>query len=71
MLHFKFHGNRLAGKIRFQFLFVNNRGPRSRNDLGLQYSHAFLGLIICLLLPTFKSLATIVSERFTAFTFSH
>ena len=26
-------------KIRFEFLYVHDLGPRSRNDLDLQYSH--------------------------------
>ena len=29
-------------KIRFEFLYVQNLGPRSRNDLDLQYSHTFI-----------------------------
>ena len=29
-------------KIRFEFLYVHNLGPRSRNDLDLQYSHTFI-----------------------------
>ena len=38
-------------------------GPRSRNDLGLQYSHTFIYAIRCLLLLTFRSLAAIGSEK--------
>ena len=49
-------------KIRFEFLNVHDLGPRSRNDLDLQYSHTFINSIRCLLLPTFRSLAAIVSE---------
>ena len=50
MLHTKFRGNRPAfiqslvqintvfsEKIRFEFLYVHDLGPRSRNDLDLQY----------------------------------
>ena len=29
-------------KIRFEFLYVPDLGPRSRNDLDLQYSHTFI-----------------------------
>ena len=36
---------------------------RSRNDLDLQYSHTFINSNRCLLLPTFRSLAAIVSEK--------
>ena len=28
-------------KIKFEFLYVHDLGPRSRNDLDLQYSHIF------------------------------
>ena len=55
-------------KILFEFLYVHDLGPRSRNDLDLQYSLTFIG---CLPLPTFRSLAAIVSEKSTVFTFSH
>ena len=58
-------------KIRFEFLYVHNLGPKSRNDLDLQYSHTFIYLIRCLLLLTFRSLAAIVSEKSTVFTFSY
>ena len=43
----------------------------SRNDLDLQYSHTFINSISCLHLPTFRSLAAIVSEKSTVFTFPH
>ena len=42
----------------------------SRNDLDLQYSHTFIISISCLHLPLFRSLAAIVSEKSTVFTFS-
>ena len=29
-------------KIRFEVLYVHDLGPRSRNDLGHQYSHTFV-----------------------------
>ena len=50
-------------KIRFDFLYEHDLGSWSRNDLDLQYSHTFILSIICLLLPTFRSLAAIVSEE--------
>ena len=56
-------------KIWFEFLYVH--GPRSRNDLDLQYSHTFMKSISCLYLPTFRSQASIVSEKSTVFTFSY
>ena len=31
----------VSEKIQFEFLYVHNLGPRSRNDLALQYSHIF------------------------------
>ena len=61
----------VSEKIQFEFLYVHNPGPRSRNDLDLQYSHIFIYSIRCLLLLTFRSLAAIVSEKSTVFTFSH
>ena len=65
-------GTVVSEKIWFEFLYVHDLGPRSRNDLDLQYSHTFKNTIIRgLLLPTFRSLAAIVSEKSTAFTFSY
>ena len=32
----------VSEKIRFEFLYVHNLGPRSRNDLDLQHSHTFI-----------------------------
>ena len=55
----------VSEKIRFEFLYVHNLGPRSRNELDLQYSHIFIKSI-CL-----RSLAAIVSEKSTVFTFSY
>ena len=55
----------VSEKIRFHFLYVHDLGPRSRNDLDLQYSHIFIESI-CL-----RSLAAIVSEKLTVVTFSH
>ena len=56
-------------KIWFEFLYAHDFGPRSRNDHDLQYSHIFIYTIRCLLLPTFRSLAAIVSEKFSVFNF--
>ena len=53
----------VSEKIWFEFLYVHNLGPRSRNDLDLQYSHIFIKSI-CL-----RSLAAIVSEKSTVYTF--
>ena len=62
----------VSEKIQFEFLNVHNLGPRSRNDLDLQYSHIFIiNSIRCLLLPTFRSVAAIVSEKSNVFTFSY
>ena len=58
-------GKVVSEKIWFEFLYVHNLGPRSRNDLDLQYSHIFIKSI-CL-----RSLAAIVSEKSTFFTFSY
>ena len=35
-------GKVVSEKIRFEFLYVHDLGPRSRNDLDLQYSHTFI-----------------------------
>ena len=55
----------VSEKIRFEFLYVHDIGPRSRNDLDLQYSHILIKSI-CL-----RSLAAIVPEKSTVFTFSY
>ena len=69
--HFQI-GTVVSEKIKFEFLYVHDLGPRSRNDLDLQYSHIFIYSIRCLLLLlTFRSLAAIVSEKSTVFTFSY
>ena len=60
----------VSEKIRFEFMCVDDLGPRSRDDIDLQYSHTFINLISCLHLPTFMSQAAKVSEKFTVFTFS-
>ena len=64
-------GTVLFEKIQFEFLYVHDLGPRSRNDLDLQYSHIFIYSIRCLLQLTFRSLAAIVSEKSTVFIFSY
>ena len=65
-------GTVVSEKIRIEFLYVHDLGPRSRNDLDLQYSHTFIYASICLILLTFRSLAAIVSEKkSTVFTFSY
>ena len=64
-------GTVASEKICFDFLYVHDLGPRSRNDLDLQYSHIFIYSIRCLLLLTFRSLAAIISEKSTVFTFSY
>ena len=62
-------GRVVSEKIQFEFLYIHDLGPRPRNDLDLQYSHIFIYSIRCLLLPNFRSLAAIVSEKSTVFTF--
>ena len=64
-------GKVVPEKVWFEFLYVHDHGPRSRNDLDLQYSHTFIYSIRCQLLLTFRSLAATVSEKSTVFTFSH
>ena len=64
-------GTVVSKKIRFEFLYVHDLGPRSRNDLDLRYSHTFIYSIRCLLLKTFRSLAATVFEKSTVFTFSY
>ena len=61
----------VSEKIWFEFLYVHNLGPRSRNDLDLQYSHTFMKSISCLYLPTFRLQAIMVAEKSTVFTFSY
>ena len=38
-------GKVVSEKIRFEFVDVHDLGPMSRNDLDLQYSHAFISSI--------------------------
>ena len=65
------NGPVVSEKIQFEFLYVHDLGPRSSIDLDLQYSHTFMKSISCLHLPTFRSQASIVSEKSTVFTFSY
>ena len=55
------NGSVVSEKIRFEYLYVHDRGPRSRNDLDLQYSHTFIKSLSFLYLPAFRSHASIVS----------
>ena len=64
-------GTVVSEKIKFKFLYVHDLGPRSRNYIDLQYLHIFIYSIKCLLLLSFKSMAAIVSEKSTVFTFSN
>ena len=63
------NGPVVSEKIWFEFLYINDLGPRSNNDL--QYSNTFMKSISCVYLPTFRSQASIVSEKSTVFTFSY
>ena len=73
MLRTKFRGNRhctvVFEKIWFDFVYLPDLEPSARNDLDLQYSNTFISLIRYLLLPTFRSLAAIVSVKPAVFTF--
>ena len=66
-------GTVVSEKIQFDFLYVHDLRPRSRNDLDLQYTHIFIYIfsVRCLLLLPFRSLAAINSEKSTVFTFTH
>ena len=65
------NGSVNSEKIRFEFLYVHDLWPRSKNDIDLQYSHTFIKSFSCLYLPTFRSQALIVSEKSTVFIFSY
>ena len=64
-------GTVVSEKIQFEFLYVHKLGPTSRYDLDFQYLHIFIYSIRCPFLLTFRSLAAIVSEKSTVFTFSY
>ena len=53
----------------FSFLYVHDLGPRSRNDLDLKDPLTFMKSIRCPLLPTFRYLAAILSEKIHYFHF--
>ena len=38
-------GTVVSENIQFEFLYVHDLGPRSRNDLDLQYSHTFIDTV--------------------------
>ena len=63
-------GTVVSEKIQFEFLYVHDLVPSLSNDLDLQYSNTFIYSIRCLLLPIFRSLVAIVSEKSNVFTFS-
>ena len=63
-------GTVVSEKIHFDFLYIHNLGPRSESDLD-QYSHIFIYSMRSVLLPTVRSLAAIVSKKYTVFTFSN
>ena len=60
----------VSEKSQLEFLYLHDLGPRSRNDLDLEYSHLSIYSIRCQLLLPFRLLAAIVSEKSTVFTFS-
>ena len=43
-------GTAVSEKIRFEFVYIHDLGPRSRNDIDLQYLHTFIYSIRCLFL---------------------
>ena len=61
-------GTVVSEKIQYEFLYVHNHGPRSRNDLDIHYSQIFTYSIRCLLVLTLRSVAAIVFEKSTVFT---
>ena len=65
------NGTVVSEKIWLEFLYVHDLGPRSINDLDLQYLHTFMKSISFLYLPTFRSQASIVSEKPSVFTFAY
>ena len=61
----------VSEKNLLQFSDVNDLGPRSINDIDLQYSLIFIKSISCLHGLSFRSQAAILSEKSTVFTFSY
>ena len=45
-------GKVVSEKSRFEFLYVHDLGPRSRNNLDLQYSHTFIIIFNWMTAPT-------------------
>ena len=45
-------GKVVSEKIQFEFLYVHDLGPRSRNYLNLQYSHTFINSVTLMTAPT-------------------
>ena len=68
-----FLNQRTNGPVKAHLIFLPSKAQniqnleniRQRNDHDLQYSHTFIISIICLILPTFRSRAAIVSEKST------
>ena len=59
------NGPVVSEKSKFKFSYVNDIGPRSRNELDLKYSHIFIKSI------SLRSQNAIVSEKSTFLTFSY
>ena len=59
------NGPVVSEKSQFEFSYVNDLGPRSRNDPDLQcmYLLTFNNSVSCLHLSFFKSQAAILSEK--------
>ena len=57
------NGSVVSEKSKFWFSYINDLGPRSRNDLDLQYSQTYINPISCLNLSTFSSQAAIVLKN--------
>ena len=60
------NGPVVSEKSKFNFLCVNDSGPRSGNDIDLAYPHTFIYSI-----SSFRSQAAILSEKSIVFTFSY
>ena len=64
-------GTVVSDKSGLNFCMYTTLGQCQEMTLTFNNSHTFIYSIICLPLPTFRSLAAIVSEKSTVFTFSH
>ena len=60
----------VSEKSKFEFSYVNELWPRSRNGIDPEYSHTFINSISGLLQPIFTSLAATVSAKSIVFPFS-